>query len=346
MGVELFFEGTEKKIELLCDPSLPSLRQAGEEFWERVAVAADARILSRISSAVCDAYLLSESSLFVYDHKVVMITCGRTRLTGGVLEILGRVPPDKVQFFTYERKNEVFPHHQRTSFFEDVELLDRHLPGRAFKFGDEDDHHLYLFHLGRPYHADGEDVTVELLMYGLEDGARRRFRSGSGNTARSIREFLDLPALLPGFRLDDHLFEPEGYSVNGLCEDRYWTLHVTPSEISSYASFETNHSLGPEVQAAFRRLIDLLRPRAFDVVAFDQEEELHFATEPYQLKTRVEQDLEFGYNVRFLNFFRPQERVGRPLELPISRPAARGSGPGPAVAPRLVRTTSGRRPGR
>ena len=30
-------------------------------------------------------------------------------------------PPERVQFFTYERKNEVFPHRQETSFFEDVE---------------------------------------------------------------------------------------------------------------------------------------------------------------------------------------------------------------------------------
>jgi S-adenosylmethionine decarboxylase len=76
----LFFEGSEKKIEIIFKPSAPNLRALGKPFWEDVVWASGAKILSQVSNEHMDAYLLSESSLFVYDRYLVMITCGRTRL--------------------------------------------------------------------------------------------------------------------------------------------------------------------------------------------------------------------------------------------------------------------------
>ena len=83
-----FFEGTEKKIELVVRAGSPSLRQRGEAWWRRIVEKADAQILSSLSNASCDAYLLSESSLFVWDTKALIITCGRTRLTEAALVLL------------------------------------------------------------------------------------------------------------------------------------------------------------------------------------------------------------------------------------------------------------------
>ena len=79
-GTAGFFEGTEKKVELVIDSSLPSLRSRGDEYWNRIVRLAGARVLSKIANDSCNAYLLSESSLFVFDHKLVMITCGTTCL--------------------------------------------------------------------------------------------------------------------------------------------------------------------------------------------------------------------------------------------------------------------------
>lgn len=310
-----FFEGTEKKVELVVDSGLPSLRGRGEAYWAGVANRAGAQVLSRKGNDHCDAYLLSESSLFVYDHKMIMITCGQTEPPAAVLEVLRDVPAEKVRFFIYERKNEVFPHVQPTSFFDDIRTLDPVLPGRAFQFGDEDEHHLYLYHLDRPYQGDPRDMTVELLMYGIDERMAELF--GPGQSPSAVREGADVAGIIPGFEFDDHLFEPNGYSVNAIRDDQYWTAHVTPERISSYASFETNYRFDGDLDAVVGRVLELFRPRSFDLVLFDRGQSIPFDAGPYQLKAHVAQTLTCGYEVRFLSFYRPHPGVRRPLELPV-----------------------------
>lgn len=51
---------------------------------------------------------------------------------------------------------------------------------------------------------------------------------------------LGITDLLPDATLDSFLFSPCGYSSNAVQGDRYATIHVTPEEEYSYASFETN----------------------------------------------------------------------------------------------------------
>ncbi len=45
--------------------------------------------------------------------------------------------------------------------------------------------------------------------------------------------------LLPqGAKVDDFSFEPYGYSMNAIWNQNYYSIHVTPQEQCSYASFE------------------------------------------------------------------------------------------------------------
>ena len=314
-SVPSFFEGTEKKVELVVDPSSPSLRGRGPEYWQRVVEAAGAEILSVVSNDRCDAYLLSESSLFVFDHKMLMITCGRTRLPAAVSAMLDSIPDEQVRLLVYERKNEAFPQRQPTSFFDDAEELGRMLPGRSYRFGDEDEHHLYLFHLDRPHAPEEDDVTAEILMYELDPEVRTAFRSVSAGTAERVRSATAIDRLLPGFTIDDHLFEPSGYSLNGILNDRYWTVHVTPDEIGSYASIETNHRLPGDLDGLVRRAVRLFRPRSFDVIVWERGEASSVSEHGYRLKTHVTEDLSCGYRVRFMNFYLPQATVRGAVEL-------------------------------
>ena len=66
-------------------------------------------------------------------------------------------------------------------------------------------------------------------------------------------------ALLPGVTIDDWAFEPCGYSMNGLQGEYYYTVHVTPEDGFSYASFETND---PSYRRAHRvqQVVDAFQP--------------------------------------------------------------------------------------
>jgi S-adenosylmethionine decarboxylase len=312
-----FFEGAEKKVEIVIDGGQPSLRAAGDDYWGRIVSTAGAQILSKIGNEHCDAYLLSESSLFVFDHKIIMITCGQTRLVDAVIELLGRVPADSVEFFTYERKNEVYPHRQPTSFYDDVQRLDAVLPGKAFRFGDEDEHHILLFHLDRPYRCPHTDLTLEMLMYGIDETVRASFAPGARHVAGDVRGRLGLEDLVPGFHVDDYSFLPSGYSLNGIREDMYWTLHVTPEANGSYVGFETNLRSGDDLAPVIDRLLDLFAPRSFDLFLFQHGEDVPLALDRYRLRSHVAGKLGCGYQVRFRSYHRPCSRLRLPAEISL-----------------------------
>lgn len=311
-----FFEGAEKKVELVLSDEGPSLRSLGRPFWERIVEAAGAKILSAIGSADCDAYLLSESSLFVLDRKLLMITCGATRLIDAVTLILQSIPPEQVEFFVFERKNEVLPHAQSSGFRDDAMRLGRLLPGEAYRFGNEDEHHVFLYHHGRDFKGVDEDATIELLMYGLPTEVAALFDQRSSSDRVEAERAQRLRALLPNVQIDEHLFAPSGYSLNGLRGDRYTTIHVTPQEYGSYASFETNDLTATDGPSWVRSTLELFRPRAFDLVLFDRDAETIPPPRGYVQRAHVLSRVASGYHVRFVSYSRPSEAVDEPFRIP------------------------------
>ena len=80
------FEGSEKRLEVHFEPragatappaGLRALPRASLDTLMRLAAC---EIISKASNAHLDAYVLSESSLFVYPATWVLKTCGTTRL--------------------------------------------------------------------------------------------------------------------------------------------------------------------------------------------------------------------------------------------------------------------------
>jgi S-adenosylmethionine decarboxylase len=310
-----FFEGAEKKVELVLSDGGPSLRSLGRDYWQRVVEAANAQILSCISSKECDAYLLSESSLFVFDRKLLMITCGATRLIDAIALMLQSIPPEQIEFFVFERKNEVLPHAQSSGFHEDARALGHLLPGEAYRFGHEDEHHVYLYHHGNDFEGVGDDITLELLMYGLPASVAELFDRRAGTAAIDARRAEKLRELLPQVEIDEHLFEPSGYSLNGLRGEQYTTIHVTPQRYGSYASFETNDLPGRDRSALVQSVLDLFKPRAFDLVLFDHAAQTIQIADGYMQRAHVLSQLASGYHLRFASYSRPSEAVEEPFRL-------------------------------
>lgn len=83
VGPEIYFEGPEKKLEVFftVPPQQPTgFREFAPSVWSDVLADAHCSILHSVGNDYFDAYLLSESSLFVYPHKLILKTCGTTTL--------------------------------------------------------------------------------------------------------------------------------------------------------------------------------------------------------------------------------------------------------------------------
>ena len=139
------YEGPEKKLEVLLRTPRKTLRSNSDGRWQRVTRASRATIVSSLSNASMDAYLLSESSLFVWEDRVLMITCGRTTPLDAVPEIVAIVGKENVAMVFYERKNFLFPENQPSDFEVDAGVMETHFSGRSYRFGPANGDHVHVF---------------------------------------------------------------------------------------------------------------------------------------------------------------------------------------------------------
>jgi len=252
------FEGPEKKLEVFFSTgtNADGFRHFDQATWSHLLVAASCSILHRESNEDFDAYLLSESSLFVYPSRVILKTCGTTGLLlvlPQLLELAQRlgVSVEHVHYGRYRYKfpeQQLYPH---SSFEQEREYLARtfgHVEARVL--GPEGGRCWYALVAGPPLAPttsprDGDDL-FEIAMEGLAPEVCRQFvgTSHPGLEGRALPQHMTavsgIGALLPGVTVDDWAFEPCGYSMNGLRGAYYYTIHITPEEGFSYASFETN----------------------------------------------------------------------------------------------------------
>jgi S-adenosylmethionine decarboxylase len=266
---QIFFEGPEKKFEIILNERSYSLRNLGDRYWNQLVELAGAKVLSTLKTPLSTAYLLSESSLFVFDDRVIMITCGQTTLARSLVALLKKIPIEKIDFVFYERKNHFFPEFQPYSFDEDADYIGRYLPMAQCCFGESESTHINLLHTERRVSEGlGPDMTFELLMHGIHPHSAEMFVKGAYKTRYDFYRATGMNSILPGFQVDDYFFEPRGYSLNALKGNEYYTFHVTPEACSSYVSFETNHLFkdSHELAAVVRCVLALFQPETFDIL--------------------------------------------------------------------------------
>lgn len=307
-----FFEGSEKKVEVVVNPKAKSLLSFDKGFWENIVKKCNATILSTISNEKITAYLLSESSLFVTQDRFLMITCGETILINSIIEFIKEVDHQLIDLIIFQRKNEYKSHLQKSSFQDDIQKLREIVPGKAFRMGDLDGHHNYIFHSDKPYHPTANDNTSELLMYHISGVAAKILRT-ENTKAEVIRDFIGLEKLLPNFQFDDFSFEPFGYSLNAVYEDHYLTIHITPQEDNSYVSFETNLNLKELNFDLLEHILGVFSPRTFDHIGFNSNYDL--MNKDYLIIKQSEIDLSCGYQMTFSHFSKENDVITRPVAI-------------------------------
>ena len=103
------------------------------------------------------------------------------------------------------------------------------------------------------YVADAEPTvhkpTAAPAVYSLEvcmtelcqEKAVQFFRGQHFISAQHTSTSSGIQALLPSANIDDYVFEPCGYSMNGMEGAGFSTIHITPEDGFSYASFEVSN---------------------------------------------------------------------------------------------------------
>ncbi|KAI1479708.1 S-adenosylmethionine decarboxylase [Daldinia eschscholtzii] len=191
------FEGPEKLLEVWFAPNpkaLPAgvkengLKSVASETWVGMLDMVNCKILSVLEAEHMDAYLLSESSMFVFPHKLILKTCGTTTLLLGLHRLL-RIAAEHAGFpfhnatslndihaaatpyrVFYSRKNFLFPHKQQgphRSWKQEVKYLDDMFEGgSAYMVGKMNGDHWYLYitspstSLTPPRTPDGEKASI------------------------------------------------------------------------------------------------------------------------------------------------------------------------------------------
>lgn len=253
------FEGSEKRLEVdffsgestpceglrsLCRPQLDALLQK-----------AACCIVSGKSTEAFDSYVLSESSLFVYPTKVVLKTCGTTRLLNAVpmlLELAGTLDMQP-QRCKYSRASYLFPELQPNlyrCFSSETEFLNEHFghlggEGGSYVLGDANhglQWHIYVADTQQartPIDTTTPTYTLEVCMTELCPAKAAQFvRSTDFVSAKHTTAASGIGSLLRGADIDDYVFEPCGYSMNGIEGEAFSTVHITPEIGFSYASLE------------------------------------------------------------------------------------------------------------
>jgi S-adenosylmethionine decarboxylase len=312
---ELFFEGSEKKAQIIINvDKLSLLNDIDDVFWDALVNSCGAKILSSMTNTNCKALLLSESSLFIWHHKLLIITCGTSQLVKAIEFFLDSYPIDIVQQISYQRKNEYFSHAQPSCFSQDVKTLRQYISGKAYRFGDLDSHHNYLFHQDNNFKANINDKSYEIVAYHISEAASQLL-TDSNLTALSIRNMFHIGELFADFDIDDHVFTPFGYSLNGINNDKFFTIHITPQAESSYISVSANFDL----ISLLPQLIKMLAPTTIDVLTsnesnFEQKIKNKLPTQ-FICTSLVKKSLSIGEEIVFSSYSQKAQQSCEAIDL-------------------------------
>eukprot|EP01087_Luapelamoeba_hula_P002120 TRINITY_DN1185_c0_g1_i2.p1 TRINITY_DN1185_c0_g1~~TRINITY_DN1185_c0_g1_i2.p1 ORF type:complete len:389 (+),score=69.13 TRINITY_DN1185_c0_g1_i2:434-1600(+) len=285
------FEGPEKLLEVWFGPmddeqidgtTKSGLRTVARAVWDEMLSLVKCQVLNVISNEHFDAYLLSESSMFVWNGRLILKTCGTTTLLKAVpmlVKVANGVGLDLITQLFYSRKRFLFPEKQivpHGSFSHEVQYLDELFDnGSAYVMGKLNDEHWYLYMTAPSITRKTStplpsDKTLEVLMGDLHPSAVKPFFKTSGFSAKEASKAAGIAEIFPDAIIDDFAFDPCGYSCNAIIGKHYFTIHVTPQESCSFASFETNVVLG-DYNELLRKVAAIFKPGTLSATLFSNE---------------------------------------------------------------------------
>jgi len=233
-----FFEGIEKRIEFwIEDSTAVDLREAiTRKSWDDILQEAKCSILSSIQNQECDAYLLSESSLFVWKDHFLLKTCGKTTPLSCIDPILRLLPKRSsiALFYCHQQfrhpEDQPCPHSQVDLEKALFELLVQ-TAGGSYTYKTHEnkfDAFIWINNKNTITPMKTQEVSTRIL-------SKKCLQWFEKKQILKVWECLDSKVLV-----DEFWFTPQGYSANILGKDLYLTIHLTPQQNSCYLSIESN----------------------------------------------------------------------------------------------------------
>ncbi|MCD7450193.1 S-adenosylmethionine decarboxylase proenzyme [Datura stramonium] len=280
------FEGYEKRLEisffepgLFADPEGKGLRSLSKAQLDEFLGPAECTIVDSLSNDCVDSYVLSESSLFIYPYKIIIKTCGTTKLLLSIPVILKLADTLslKVQAVKYSRGSFIFPGAQsfpHRHFSEEVAVLDSYFGklssgSKAVILGSPDKPqkwHVYSASAG-PIQTKNPVHTLEMCMTNLDRKKASVFYKTESSSAAEMTNRSGIRKILPDSDICDFEFDPCGYSMNSIEGEALSTIHVTPEDGFSYASFEAvGYDLNSSsLRSLVKRVLRCFQPDEFSI---------------------------------------------------------------------------------
>lgn len=268
------FEGPEKNLQIIFSNSSISLLQISQSRWEKMLENINCSIISSKSNEKCIAFILSESSLFVFNDRIILKTCGTIPLLISTDEIIkiGQSIGLKIAALLYWRKNFIHPEKQITphnSFLSEVQFLDSRFGkfgSKKIRCGPSSQDHFYFYYVEfvpksmfRPVFS-----TFELKMHEIHPEISKNFFIDNCHSNDNENEIIkNVRNVIPNPILDEFFFDPCGYSMNALfgSKEEYETVHITPEANCSYVSFEASYEeITKGAKNWTNKILSLFRP--------------------------------------------------------------------------------------
>ncbi|KAL8745048.1 MAG: hypothetical protein Q9190_002776 [Brigantiaea leucoxantha] len=306
------FEGPEKLLEVWFSDSPASLppsaaptglKAVPSTVWEDMLDLVNVKVLSTVESEHVDAYLLSESSMFVFPHKLILKTCGTTTLLSGLPKIL-EIAALHVKFPSpgvgclggtgtaatpyrvfYSRKNFQFPDRQRgphRSWRDEVKSLDRlFMGGSAYMIGKMNGEHWYLYLtepnntiLTPPATPDGGEKETRFLQIpkseATTDSCANQVEEGQDETLELLMTDLD-PENAKQFYL---------HNASAVAENRYYQkAHLDAKEHLGNAGTGHSDNLSSLKGEICDDSIDVFSNTSSENAEYSSDDELTFPAE-------------------------------------------------------------------
>jgi S-adenosylmethionine decarboxylase len=133
---------------------------------------------------------------------------------------------------------------------------------------------VHVFYYGNEEPASRRHTTLRVLMHDIDPSVGQCFTHASTGAA-DVRDMLTgLSLINASMVVDTDFFYPQGYSLIGLIEGGYLTIHVTPEPEASYTSLETNIA-DPDGFRIIDEITSIFKPVRFCVFLKTAEDNSH-----------------------------------------------------------------------